>query len=281
MKQITRRATVLAASCLLTAGGIVAAPGDAGVPKGDSAAVANRPQATPQQHQHRRGPKQLVISIADDARVELWKPDLSTQPIKIHQGKVSFKGTGVDNYHAIVAERTDGKLTESAIRYQYAQGKPSGHSSTELTAANKSTLEIVPDPIPREHYRYHSDQTWDFMVRFQGLPVADQQVILETANGSQLEGTTGAEGRVGLHIPDDFPDIVAGERDKRSAEFTVTTRYSKGGQTYKSTLNAAYRVNPQHWHSLGMGIAVVGLGMLTGGFIGRAGRGKKNKGKQS
>ena len=116
-----------------------------------------------------------MLSIADDAQVVLWKPDLSTQPLEIQQGKVGLKGTGVDNYHAIVAERTEGKLTEVAIRYEYARGKPSGHSSTELTAADKSTLEIVPEPIPREHYRYHSDQTWDFIVRFQGLPLANQQ----------------------------------------------------------------------------------------------------------
>lgn len=281
MKQNTKHRTFLAASCLLAAGGILAAPGDKQTPEAASAVVATPPQAQPQHQHHRRGPKQLALSIADDAQVVLWKPDLSTQPLEIQQGEVGFKGTGVDNYHAIVAERTDGKLTEVAIRYEYAQGKPSGHSSTELTAANKSTLEIVPVPIPREHYRYHSDQTWDFIVRFQGLPVANQQVMLETAHGSRLEGSTTADGRVSLHIPDDFPDIVEGERDKRSAEFMVSTKYSDGGRIYQTTLNAAYRVNPQHWHSLGLGIMVAGIGMLTGGFIGRAGLAKKKQGKRS
>jgi hypothetical protein len=281
MNQNIRHVTFLAASCLFAAGGIQAAPGNAQTPETQPPVAANPPLASPPQHQHRRGPRQLVLSIADDAQAELWKPDLTRQAIDIQQGKVTFKGTGVDNYHAIVAQRTDGKLTESAIRYHYARGKPSGHSSTELTAANKSTLEIVPDPIPREHFHYHSDQTWDFIIRFQGLPVADRQVTLKTTNGSQVEATTAADGRVSLHIPDDFPDMVAGERDKRSAEFTVSTRYTEADQMYQSTLNAAYKVNPHHWRSLNLGIVVLGIGMLTGGFIGRVGRGKKNKGKQS
>jgi len=284
MKQNTSLVTFLAASCLLTAGGALAAPGDAPTEKSKPTITENRPQGSPQQHQqhqHRRGPKQLALSISDDAHAELWKPDLTRQPIKVQQGKVSFTGTGVDNYHAVVAERTEGKLTESAIRYHYARGKPSGRSSTELTAANKSTLEIVPNPIPREHFHYHSDQTWDFIVRFQELPAANQKVVLETAHGSQVEGITAADGRVSLHIPDDFPDIVAGERDKRSAELALSTTYTEGDQTYQSTLNADYRVNPHHWHSLNLGILVVGIGMLAGGFIGGIGRGKNNKSKQS
>lgn len=281
MQKYSRNLTIVLTCCLAATGSSLAAPGDTQAPTAtEPAAVSPSPQAA-HQHHRSRGPKQLTLSIADDAQVELWKPDLSRQAVEINQGKVGFKGTGVDNYHAIVATRTEGNLVETAIRYEYARGKPSGHSSTELTAANKSTLEIVPAPIPREHYRYHSDQTWDFIVRFQGQAAAGQQVTLETANGSRRQGTTNPEGRVSLHIPDDFPDIVAGERDKRSAEFTVSTSHTEDNQTYQTTLNAAYRVNPQHWHSLGMGIAVVGLGMLTGGLVGRTGRGKKNRDKQS
>ena len=280
MKQKTKYRTILTASCLLATAGILAAPGDTQTPEAASAAAPARPQAPAQHGHHRRGPKQLALSIADDAQVVLWKPDLSTQLLEIRQGKVGFKGTGVDNYHALVAERTGGTLTEVAIRYEYARGKPSGHSSTELTAANKSALEIVPDPIPREHYHYHSDQSWGFIVRFQGQPVANKQVMLETANGSRLESSTAADGRVSLHLPDDFPGIVEGARDKRSAEFAVSTKHTEGGRSYQTTLNGAYRVNPQHWHSLGLGIMVAGMGMLTGGFIGRKGLGKKKQDKR-
>ncbi len=279
MKQYSRQLPFLAASCLF-ASGLLAAAADTQAPNSDLAVEESRPQVSSQQHQHRRGPKRLVLSIADDAQVELWKPDLSKQPTEIRQGKVVFEGTGVDNYHAIVAKRIDGKLTETAIRYQYGRGQPSGHSSTELTAASKTTLEIVPDPIPREHYHYHSDQTWNFIVRFQGLPLANQRVTLKTANGSHLEATTTADGRVALHIPDDFPHIEAGERDKRSAEFSISSRYTEADQTYQSTLNAAYRVNPHHWHSSSLGVMVVGIGLLAGGFVGGIGRRKKNRGKQ-
>ena len=291
MRQVFRLRSILLATGLLISGSPGAAPTDnQAVEGGDGVAgdsshqhhehQQQQQQQQPQQHQHGRGPKALILSIGDDAQVELWRPDLTVQPTEIEQGKVIFKGTGVDNYHAIVARRTEGNLKEAAIRYHYARGKPSGHSSTELTAAVKSELEIVPDPIPREHYRYHSDQTWDFILRFNGAPLPGSQVLLKTDHGTEVIATSGADGRVSMHIPDDFPDIVEGERDKRSAEFTVTAEHAEGEQRYRTTLNAFYRVNPQYWQSTTMGIVVAGMGFVAGGFIGGMGR-KQRKGKKS
>ena len=287
MRQTTRLKTVLLATGLLISCYSGAAPTDNqaakagdGAAAGDSSSQHQHHQQSQQQHHHGRGPKELVLSIGDDARVELWKPDLSVQPTEIRQGKVAFKGTGVDNYHAIVARRSEGNLKETAIRYHYARGKPSGRSSTELTAAVKSDLEIVPDPIPREHYRYHSAQTWGFIVRFNGQPLAGSEVYLTTAHGSEVTAVTGPDGRVSLQIPDDFPDVIPGERDKRSAEFTVKTDYEQDQTSYRTTLNASYRVNPKHWQSTTMGIIVAGLGFVAGGFIGGIGR-KQGKGEKA
>lgn len=236
--------------------------------------------AASMQHQHHRGPKTLTLLDSEDASYTLWKPDLTTQPLQANEGQVVLPSTGIDNYHVVVAEKDWGDRKEAAIRYEYMRGRPSHHSTQEMTAAQKTTFEIIPDPVPREHYHYHSDQTWAFILRFQGVPVDNTKVILETDNGSMVEGITDAEGRVRLHIPDDFPNLKPGERDRRTADLRVSAEHQADGITYQTQLSADYRVNPSHWQSIGWGVTVAGLGFLVGGFIGRTGK-AKNRGKDA
>jgi hypothetical protein len=42
-----------------------------------------------------------------------------------------------------------------------------------------------------------------------------------------------------------------------------------GGIAYETMLTANYQINPSHWQSTSMGWAVVGLGFIAGGLIGR------------
>ena len=224
------------------------------------------------EHQHHRGPKQFVIANAGTARLRLWKPDLSVLPLVAEDGRITLPSTGMDNYHALVAEDDRGQLRQALIRYEYLRGKPSGHSPTALTAARKTDFEIVPDPIPREHNRYHSGEEWAFLLRFRDKPVAGLPVILETANGGSVKGVSDSHGRVELLIPDDFPNVREGERDRRSAELTLSAEYTEAGVAYQTLLTAEYRVNPSHWQSFELGVTVAGLGFLAGGVLGRVGK---------
>jgi hypothetical protein len=229
-------------------------------------AVEAKPKA--QAHSH-RGPKKLMLSNAQGAKVTLWKPDLTTQLLEPEHGAFTLPKTGMDNYHAIVAEKDWGGVKEAVIRYEYTFGPPSKRSPSELAAAVKTEFEIVPDPIPREHYRYHADQTWGFILRLHGDPVAKIPVIFESENGSRLEATSDQSGRVSFHIPDDFPDIVEGERDRRSAAFAITAETSDDGIEYQTMLTSDYRMTPSHWKSTELGLLVAGIGLITGGLIGR------------
>ena len=233
-------------------------------------------QQPPAQHRHGRGPKMLEMGIPDGATVTVWQPDLVTRQLDAQHGHVVIPKSGMDNYHAVVAEKDTGEVKQAIIRYEYQRGKPSGHSTRELTAVQKTDFEIVPDPVPREHRDYQSGETWSFILRFKGNPVSDIPVTLKTAYGNTVSGTSDKSGKVALQIPDDFPDIQPGERDERSALFDVTAEYETAGVTYKTRLNSEYQVNPAHWQSLMLGIVVAGFGMAAGGFIGRVGR-KKNK----
>ena len=260
-----KRYRALAISLLLALPGV---PG--------AAETGGRPATPkPQAHDHRAA-KKLMLENAEGASVTLWKPDLSTQPLSFDQGGFTLPKTGMDNYHAVVAERTWGDTKESVIRYEYLFGRPSKHSPGELAGAVKTDLEIVPDPIPREHYRYHSDQTWGFLLRLHGTPAGGIPLTLRTANGTQLDAVSDPSGRVAFRLPDDFPGLVPGVRDDRSAAFTVSAEMRDADMIYQTTLSADYRVNPAHWQSTRWGWMVAGLGFVAGGLLGRT----KKQGRQ-
>lgn len=239
---------------------------------------ANAPGAPTMQH--RRGPKTLALSNAEGAVVTLWKPDLSRRELLPKMGLVSIPPTGVDNYHAVVVERDWGDALEAIVRYEYLRGKPSGESPDRLASAVKTPLEIVPDPIPREHHRYYARAEAGFIVRYRDRVLPGHPVELTTSNGTSLHGVSDGDGRVVLRLPDDFPDVVPGERDRRSAELSIATEYQAGGVRYQSALTAAYRVSPEHWQSQGWGLAVAGVGFAFGGLLsGRLTRDRKGGGK--
>jgi hypothetical protein len=239
-----------------------------------NAADGVKPASPREASHHGRGEKRILLENGEGAAITLWKPDLTTEALSMKHGGVTLPGSGMDNYHAIVAEKDWGDHKEAVIRYEYQHGRPSKQSPSRLAAQQKTKFEIVPDPIPREHYRYHSQQRWGFLVRYDGAPVADLKVELQTSNGSRLEAVTDAGGRVEFQIPDDFPEVVKGERDSRSGQFTLSGEYFQGGVRYTTQLNADYRVNPGHWQSTPLGLAVIGFGFVAGSLLGRVKNGR-------
>jgi len=177
--------------------------------------------------------------------------------------------TGVDNYHAVVVERDWGDSVDAIVRYEYMRGKPSGESPRKLTSAVKTPVEMVPDPLPREHHRYYSRAEAAFILRYKDQLLANHPVMLQTSNGSSVNGMSDNNGRVVFQIPDDFSGVVPGERDRRGAELSISTEYQVDGVQYNSALTAEYRVSPEHWQSKPWGVAVAGIGFVFGGFLTR------------
>lgn len=229
--------------------------------------------------QHRRGPKQFTLNNADGAVVTLWRPDLKTRVLQPEMGVITIPPTGMDNYHAVIAERDWGTSKEAIIRYEYMRGKPSGESPSRLASAIKTELEIVPEPIPREHYRYYAGEEWSFILRYKDDPVPDREVVLETSNGSTLKAVSDRHGLLTFRIPDDFPNVVEGERDQRTAEMLLRTSVEEEGVLYETMLTAEYRMSPTHWKSTTWGVTVAGAGFLFGGFLTGFGR-RKSKGER-
>lgn len=219
-------------------------------------------------HTARRA-KRIPLENAEGADVTLWKPDLSTAPLTARDGKVDLNPTGLDSYHAVVAERERAGVTETVIRYEYLNGRRTGRSPAELTAAVKADFEIVPDPLPREHARYLTANPAAFLVRYRGAPLAGAAVTLDTSHGSALEGVTGADGRVRFRLPDDFPEVKPGRANNAAAELRVGSTHRAGDRTYRTVLTAAYHVDPAHWQSFEGGLLIAAAGIVAGGIAGR------------
>jgi len=237
--------------------------------------------AQSQPRARRRGAgKQLMLKNGEGAVIKFWAPDLSTTEVALEGNRFTTPKPTVDNYHTLVAERQVGDVKQAAIRYEYMRSRPSKESPSKLAAAQKTAFEIEPAPIPREHHRYMANKVWEFIVRFNGKPLSGIPVVLETSQGSRVEATSNDAGFVQFTIPDDFSDVKPGRRNNSPAELSLFAEYKTESTQYETTLSAAYFVDPNHWRSKGLGVAVAGLGLIAGGFIGGIGRSNKRGNKQ-
>jgi hypothetical protein len=224
--------------------------------------------------------REKILFLQDSAGARLWmiEPTLTSRPLELadNSGKLIVPSTGNDNYHALVATRQEERLHESALRYEYLRGKPSGHSPAELMANNKLPLEIVPDPMAREHGRFYSQNEHAFIVRFKGNPVSGAWVGLSSSNKTEMEATSDSEGRVVFTLPDDFQNVRTGRNNNRPAEFMIRTGYvaedSEGKMLYRTNFTAPYSVNPSHWQSNSVGLFMLLSGFAVGLVVMRRGK---------
>jgi len=217
-----------------------------------------------------RAPKLFQLSQSEGAEMFLWKPNLMAMALKEKQSVVALKPTGMDNYHALVAQRAlAGGGVEAAIRYVYMNGKPSGNSPRLLTAAYKTAFEIIPAPLPREHRRYMANHDVVFILRYEGSPVANVAIQLVTTNGTEKTLTSDRSGAVRFSLPDDFAVTKPGLRNNKPAEFVLSSENVIKNVRYRTSFSAAYYVDSSHWQSLDMGIAVLATGFIAGLAINR------------
>ena len=204
--------------------------------------------------------------MGEGVQARMIAPDLSVHPLEARGGAFPVPRTGMEYYHALVASRAGEGRVETAIRYVPLGGRPSGHSPAEVVALPKARLEIVPDPLPREHWRYQGDQAARFALRFDGQPLAGRAMRLTSAKGSELVVQTDARGRAEIVVPDDL-DPAAGQR--QAGEMTLVAEHRDGqGVLHVTTLSAAYAPSPAHWKSLPLG-AFMGVAGLVGGLAAR------------
>lgn len=206
----------------------------------------------------------MMLSEGEGAKAYFWLPTLERSELSLKDSVAAIKPSGVDNYHLLYAVRETSELHETALRYHYMNGRPSNRSPSDLVQADKAPLEIVPNPLPREHARYTSERPAAFLVRYQGKPLADQPIVLESSNGTRWFTKTDNKGNIVFHQPSDFQHIGKGRDNNPPADFVVHTRHVDGGREYRTSLSAPYYVNPRHWQSFEGGLWATLAGFIAG-----------------
>lgn len=206
---------------------------------------------------------QTLTVFAADGPVERLKVDY---PVGSEGAKIGSVAPKVGNYHWVIAREETPELVKVASTAWYF-GNP-GDSPKDLLKQPKHELEIVPDPLPREHASYRESEKWRFLVRLNGQPLAAQPVTLETEFGSRSTVLTDAAGLATVLFPRDFRPASKAEGGEaghgpRRAAFVLSTAKEADGRRYLTAFNHHYGQDGDRNKSLGWG-AVFGLiGMIA------------------
>lgn len=170
------------------------------------------------------------------------------------------------NYHWVFARSESAAEVRVASTAWYFPNP--GEAPTALLREVKHELEIVPEPLPREHSGYRESEKWRFLVRYQGQPLAAQPVVLETEFGSRVTALTDAAGLATVVFPRDFKPVQgpgAGDdgHGPRRARFVVATEKEEGGKHYLTAFNYVYGQDADRNRSLAWGAAFGVIGMVA------------------
>lgn len=220
----------------------------------------------------------LANTESNATSIRLIRPDLSTEALGFKDGIVTLPKPKTGGFYALIAEENTTQGYQSAIRYISTMGKPSNVSPEKLTALAKTPLEIVPSPLHREHDRYTASKEYRFIVTFNGQPLADTEVILETLSTAPKSFQTDSRGRVIIALPNDFTDVKPERSANKPSEFLLFVSRTEAGKHYNTTFSMPYYVNPNDfWQSQGWGAGAAALGFLGGMILyGRSRKGGKN-----
>lgn len=216
---------------------------------------------------HGRGETAMfaAMNLEGNASAKLILPDLSVQPLTFRLNTVMLPKPPMGGYYAMVTESNGSNSVSSAVRYLSLQGRPAKISPTKLTALPKADLEIVPDPLHREHDRYTASKSYRFVLKYKNTPLAATPVVLETHNHTTQHYTSDAKGIVTVTLPNDFSGVRVGRSENRPGEFLLSTQHRDGETLYTSTFSMPYYVNPNdYWQSQRSGAGAILAGFLGG-----------------
>lgn len=205
-----------------------------------------------------------ITVFASDGPAERLKTDYA---VETDGAKINAVTPRIGNYHWVIAREESAAEVRVASTAWYF-GNP-GDSPKDMLKTVKHELEIVPDPLPREHASYRESEKWRFLVRFNGQPLPSQPVTLETEFGSRTTTQTDAAGIATVLFPRDFKPAdkkADGSHEghgPRRAPFVLSTTKEADGRKYLTAFNLTYGQDADRNKSLGWGAAFGVIGMLA------------------
>lgn len=233
----------------------------------------------------------LAVKNLQPATLEVFAPEgpadkLRRQfPITSEGAKIEAVTPKIGNYHWVSArEEADSKVTVASTAYAF--GNP-GAAPTKLLLTQKNELEIIPQPLPREHGSYRESEKWKFLLRFNGQPLAGKEVTMETEFGTRTAFISDAQGMVKVLFPLDFKPADPAKAHSqhmgpRKAKFVLAAEHDDGGKHYLTAFNYAYAPDATTGKNLwaGAGFGVFGM-LLAVPLLRRKKTDNKNSAKES
>jgi len=203
---------------------------------------------------------QVFASHKDGATDAQWDISLEDGKATVHS-----RSGQQGSYHWVMAEEVKGNDTVVASSV-VAFSNP-GPNPQSMLMAQKSELEIIPLKLPREHSDYRATESWPFMVRRNGQPLANAQVSMKTSQGTSQTYQTDSTGEFMVVFPDDFTeDEHAGHGHhggRKKANFVLGVKAHDGDRTLITAFNYRYRPAPLADKNLPLGIGAFLLGMVA------------------
>ncbi len=188
-------------------------------------------------------------------------------PVGPEGARIEAAAPMAGNYHWLIArQESDNEVRVASSAWYFSNP---GAAPTELLKESRHELEIVPQPLPREHGSYRESEKWRFLVRWQGQPLANQPLTLETEFGSRSRYVTDAAGVATVLFPRDFSPVAEGAGQEghgpRRAKFVLATERlgEADGRRYLTAFNYTYSADPDRERSLAWGAAFGLLGMVA------------------
>jgi hypothetical protein len=219
-----------------------------------------------------RGTAALKLSGIDAAEVTVFAaggPDERRRvayPVGPEGAKIEAAAPKVGNYHWVIA-RQEGEAEVRVASTAWYFSNP-GPAPTELLMQLKHELEIVPKPLPREHSAYREAEKREFLVRWNGTPLAGKTLTLETEFGSRSSYVTDAQGIATVLLPRDIREAKGrGGEDAtmgpQRAKFALGVEHEVDGKRYLTAFNYTYSPDPDRTRSLVWGVAFGVIGMAA------------------
>lgn len=187
-------------------------------------------------------------------------------PLKDGKAGVRVRGKLQGGWYRVSARSNDENSRISTLVYF---GNP-GPAPRQMLQASLPGLDLSPAILPTEHQQYRAGETWPFLVRMNGEPLAKQPVQMETSAGSTATFVSSKEGLVQVVFPEDFPPPEqrekpqSGHQHRFNQQFVLSTVIeSNPGGVQQASFNYEYRPGAYDQKSLWLGGGFALLGMFA------------------
>lgn len=208
----------------------------------------------------------LALKNIDASQVTVYAPSGQASkdfPVAERTTRIEALGPKLGNFQWVAARQAaDNNVTVASTAYAFNNPGP---APTEMLLERRNELEIIPQPLPREHSSYRESEKWKFLVRFQGHPLPGEKLSLETQFGTRTSFVTGPDGVATVLFPRDFrpaAENAHGGHAPPRAQFVLAAEHDDLGKHYLSAFNYAYGADPDRERSLAAGLGFGLLGML-------------------